>query len=54
MPILTSAAFDDQMVLDIGKVISIETRAYNNDGRVEFDLYVSSFSRFSFQEMHNP
>ncbi|KAF7535708.1 hypothetical protein G7Z17_g13164 [Cylindrodendrum hubeiense] len=39
MPILTSAAFDDQVVLDIGKVISIETRAYNNDGRVGFDLY---------------
>ncbi|KAH8735504.1 hypothetical protein BGZ61DRAFT_526577 [Ilyonectria robusta] len=37
------------MVLDIGEAIIIETRAYNNDGRVGFDLYESSFSYFSFQ-----
>lgn len=41
MPTPTSAAFDDKMVLDIGKVISIEIKAYNSDSRVEFDQIVT-------------
>lgn len=40
-PILTGAAFDDELVRAIGEVTSTETRAYDNVGRVGLDLYVS-------------
>ena len=40
-PILFAAAFDDDLVTKIGDVISTETRAFNADGRVGLNLYVS-------------
>ncbi|KAK6200670.1 hypothetical protein LQW54_009631 [Pestalotiopsis sp. IQ-011] len=47
-PILTGAAFDDELVKAIGEVISTETRAYDNVGRVGLDLYdFSSLDRIT-------
>jgi hypothetical protein len=40
-PILFAAAFDDDLVTRIGDVIGTETRAFNADGRVGLNLYVS-------------
>lgn len=39
-PILSAAAFDDEMITKIGDTIATETRAYNADGRVGLNLYV--------------
>jgi len=41
-PITIGAAFDDDMVKSIAEVISTETRAFNNDGRVGLDLWVTT------------
>lgn len=45
-PILTAAAFDDELVTSIGDVISTETRAFNADGRVGFNLYTPNINNF--------
>ncbi|KAF3011532.1 hypothetical protein E8E14_009984 [Neopestalotiopsis sp. 37M] len=45
-PILTGAAFDDELVRAIGEVISTETRAYDNVGRVGLDLYTPNINPF--------
>ena len=39
MPILFSAAFDDQLVQDIATVISTEFRAYSNGRRAGLDAF---------------
>lgn len=40
-PILTSAAFDDDLVRAIGDIIGTEVRAFNNAGRTGLNVFVS-------------
>ncbi|KAK3679640.1 hypothetical protein LTR78_000015 [Recurvomyces mirabilis] len=45
-PILTSAAFDDQLVLDIATIISTEARAFSNDGRTGLDFFTPNINGY--------
>ncbi|KAI1377263.1 glycoside hydrolase family 3 protein [Hypoxylon crocopeplum] len=46
MPILTAAAFDDELVFAVAEVISTETRAYSNAGRAGLDLWTPNVNPF--------
>jgi hypothetical protein len=45
-PILMGAAFDDQLITDVGKVISIEARAFNNANRTGLDFWTPNINPF--------
>jgi xylan 1,4-beta-xylosidase len=44
MPIVLSAAFDDNLVYEVADTISTEFRAYSNAGRDSFDAYTPNLS----------
>ena len=44
-PILMGAAFDDQLIVDVATVISIEARAFNNDDRAGLDFWTPNIVR---------
>lgn len=46
MPILFSAAFDDQLVEDIATVISTEARAYSNARRAGLDFFTPNINPY--------
>ncbi|KAI2473854.1 glycoside hydrolase family 3 protein [Annulohypoxylon bovei var. microspora] len=46
MPILTAAAFDDELVHSVAEVISTELRAYGNAGRAGFDIWAPNVNPF--------
>ncbi len=46
MPILFSAAFDDQLVEDIATTISTEARAYSNAGRAGLDFFTPNINPY--------
>jgi beta-D-xylosidase 4 len=45
-PILTSAAFDDDLVLQIATIISTEARAYSNAGRTGLDFFTPNINGY--------
>lgn len=45
-PILTGAAFDDQLVHDVASVISTEARAFNNFGFAGIDFFTPNINPF--------
>ncbi|KAI0885148.1 glycoside hydrolase family 3 protein [Annulohypoxylon maeteangense] len=46
MPILTSAAFDDDLVHSVAEVISTELRAFSNAGHAGFDIWAPNVNPF--------
>ncbi|KAI0095676.1 glycoside hydrolase family 3 protein [Hypoxylon sp. NC0597] len=46
MPILTAAAFDDELVHSISEVIGTELRAYSNAGRAGLDIWAPNVNPF--------
>lgn len=46
MPILTAAAFDDDLVHSVAEAISTELRAYSNAGRAGFDIWAPNVNPF--------
>lgn len=46
MPILTSAAFDDPLVLAIGQTVGKEGRAFGNNGNSGFDFWTPNINPF--------
>ncbi|KAI1138858.1 glycoside hydrolase family 3 protein [Hypoxylon sp. FL0543] len=46
MPILTAAAFDDELVYSIAEVIGTELRAYGNAGRAGLDVWAPNVNPF--------
>ncbi|OTA61250.1 glycoside hydrolase family 3 protein [Hypoxylon sp. EC38] len=46
MPILTAAAFDDELVHSIAEVIGTELRAYSNAGRAGLDIWAPNVNPF--------
>jgi xylan 1,4-beta-xylosidase len=51
MPIVLSAAFDDDLVYQVADVISTEFRAYSNAGRDSFDAYTPNLSEWSRKDI---
>jgi beta-D-xylosidase 4 len=45
-PILMGAAFDDALIKDVATVISIEARAFSNDGRTGLDFWTPNINPF--------
>ncbi|KAJ9645248.1 hypothetical protein H2199_003254 [Coniosporium tulheliwenetii] len=45
-PILLGAAFDDALVNSVATIISIEARAFNNDGRAGLDFWTPNINPF--------
>lgn len=46
LPILVSAAFDDELVYTVADTISTETRAYGNNGYAGLDLWTPNVNPF--------
>ncbi|GAB7339501.1 hypothetical protein MBLNU457_6121t1 [Dothideomycetes sp. NU457] len=46
MPIVLSAAFDDQMIQDIATIISTEARAFSNAGRAGLDFFTPNINPY--------
>lgn len=43
-PLLTAAAFDDPLVLEVATVISTEARAFSNAGRTGLDFFTPNIN----------
>jgi beta-D-xylosidase 4 len=46
MPLLMSAAFDDDLIYKVAKVIGTEARAFGNSGKAPFDFWVPNINPF--------
>ena len=46
MPLLMSAAFDDELIYKIATVIGIEARAFGNNGKAPFDFWTPNINPF--------
>lgn len=47
-PITMGAAFDDALITEVAKVISIEARAFNNANRTGLDFWVSQSPKLEY------
>jgi len=45
-PILMSAAFDDQLIMDVASVVSTEARAFNNANRTGLDFWTPNINPY--------
>ena len=46
MPIILSAAFDDQLIEDVATIISTEARAFSNAGRAGLDFFTPNINPY--------
>lgn len=45
-PLLLASSFDDDLILEVGKVIGIEARAFGNNGKAPFDFWTPDVNPF--------